>query len=177
MFMGSLRSSPAGSRAGDDDDDDDEEALMLGERVGGVQGGRLCSDGTWRPSLPPSPDKGSLDGDSEGLRDSPVVEVVEATAASRLARRGVRRTLLLSEDMALRLALRPLSPLPCLEEKQSEFLTCRNFSMLVDICSRYYTVYHVYESASKAKSDHITRAPTKTILGGELTSCLTEETT
>lgn len=41
MFMGSLRSSPAGSRAGDDDDDDDEEALMLGEQVGGVQGGRL----------------------------------------------------------------------------------------------------------------------------------------
>lgn len=128
MFMGSLRSSPTGSRAGDDDDDDDEEALMLGERVGGVQGGRLCSDGTWRlsmspsfSSLPPSPVKGSLDGDSEGLRDSPEVEVVEATAASRLARRGVRRTLLLSEDMALRLALRPLSPLPCLEEKQSKF--------------------------------------------------------
>lgn len=46
MFMGSLRSSPAGSRASDDDDDDEEEALMLGEQVGGVQGGRLCSDGT-----------------------------------------------------------------------------------------------------------------------------------
>lgn len=46
MFMGSLRSSPAGSMAGDEDDDDDEEALMLGERVGGVLGGRLCSDGT-----------------------------------------------------------------------------------------------------------------------------------
>ena len=127
MFMGSLRSSPAGSRAGDDDDDDDEEALMLGERVGGVQGVRVCSDGSWRPSLlssfssfPPSPDRGSLDGDSEGLRDSPGVEVVEATAARRLARRGVRRTLLLSVDMALRLALRPLSPLPCLEIKQSE---------------------------------------------------------
>lgn len=130
--MGSLRSSPTGSRAGDDDDDDDEEALMLGERVGGVQGGRLCSDGTWRPSLSPSlspsfssllssPDRGSLDGDCEGLRDSPGVKVVEATAASRLARRGVRRTLLLSEDMALRLALRALSPLPCLEEKQREF--------------------------------------------------------
>ncbi len=166
MFMGSLRSSPAGSRAGDEDDDDDEEALMLGERVGGVQGVRLCSDGTSRPSLPRSPDKGSLDGDSEGLRDSPVVEVGEATAASRLARRGVRRTLLLSEDMALRLALRPLSPLPCLEEKQSEFNSL--------ICSRYYTVYHAFESASKAKSNHITRAPTREpLLGGELTSCLT----
>lgn len=45
MFMGSLRSSPAGSRAGDDDDEDDEEALMLGERVGGVDGSWLCSDG------------------------------------------------------------------------------------------------------------------------------------
>lgn len=138
MFMGSLRSSPAGSRAGDDDDDDDEEALMLGERVGGVHGSRLCSDGTWRPSpspffssLLPSPDKGSLDGDSEGLRDSPGVEFVKATAASRLARRGVRRTLLLSEDMALILALRPLSPLPCLEEKQSEL------DVLTRICSRY----------------------------------------
>lgn len=122
MFKGSLRSSPAGSRAGDDDDDEEEEALMLGERVGGVHGSGLCSDGTWRPSLSPSfssftpfPDKGSLDGDSEGLRESPGVEFVEATAASRLARRGVRRTLLLSEDMALRLALRPLNPLPCLE--------------------------------------------------------------
>lgn len=130
MFMGSLRSSPAGSMAGDDDDDDDEEALILGDRVGGVQGGRLCSDGTWRPSTvspsfsspPPPPDRGSLDGDSEGLRDSTGVEVVEETAASRLARRGVRRTLLLSEDMALRLALRPLSPLPCLEEKKTEWI-------------------------------------------------------
>lgn len=46
MFMGSLRSSPAGSRAGDDEDEDDEEALMLGERVGGVDGSWLCSDGT-----------------------------------------------------------------------------------------------------------------------------------
>lgn len=63
-----------------------------------------------------------MDGDSEGLRDSAgVEEVEEATAASRLARRGVRRTLLLSEHMALRLALRPLSPLPCLEEKQKYF--------------------------------------------------------
>lgn len=44
--MGSLRSSPTGSKAGDDEDDDDEEALMLGERVGGEEGGRLCSDGT-----------------------------------------------------------------------------------------------------------------------------------
>lgn len=124
MFMGSLRSSPTGSSAGDDDDDDDEEALMLGERVGGVQGSRVCSDRPWGPSLSPSfssprisPDRGSLDGDSEGLRDSPDVEVAETTAASRLARRGVRRTLLLSEDMALILALRPLSPLPCLEEE------------------------------------------------------------
>lgn len=149
MFMGSLRSSPAGSRAGDDDDDDDEEALMLGERVGGVLGGRLCSDGTWRPSLspsftslPPCPDKGSLDGDSEGLRDSPGVEVVEATAASLLARRGVRRTLLLSEDMALRLALRPLSPLPCLKKNRGNWiLTSRTFSMLVDICSRYHQLW------------------------------------
>ena len=144
MFMGSLRSSPAGSRAGDDDDDDDEEALMLGERVGGVQGGRLWSDGNRRPSLSPSfsslprsPDKGSLDGDSEGLRDSAGVEVVEATAASRLARRGVRRTLLLSEDMALRLALRPLSPLPCLENKNK-------YIMLVHICSRNSLTNHLY---------------------------------
>lgn len=36
MFMGSLRSSPAGSRAGDDDEEEDEEALMLGELGGGV---------------------------------------------------------------------------------------------------------------------------------------------
>lgn len=43
MFMGSLRSSPAGSMAGDDDDDEDEEALILGERVGGVQAVRVCS--------------------------------------------------------------------------------------------------------------------------------------
>lgn len=127
MFMGSLRSSPTGSRAGEDDDDDDEEALMLGERAGGVHGNRFCSDDTGRPSLSPSfssftpsPDKGSMDRDSEGLRESPGVEFDEAIAASRLARRGVRRTLLLSEDMALRLAQRPLSPLPCLEEKQSK---------------------------------------------------------
>lgn len=116
MFMGSLRSSPAGSMAGDEDDDDDEEALMLGERVGGVLGGRLCSDGTSFSTLRLPPCKGSLDGDSEGVNDSPGVEVVEATAASRLARRGVRRTLLLSVHMALRLELRPLRPLPCLEE-------------------------------------------------------------
>lgn len=45
MFMGSLRSSPAGSWAGEDEDDDDEEALMLGERVGGVPGSWLCSEG------------------------------------------------------------------------------------------------------------------------------------
>lgn len=38
MFMGSLRSSPAGSRAGDDDEEEDEEALMLGELGGGVHG-------------------------------------------------------------------------------------------------------------------------------------------
>lgn len=120
--MGSRRSSPAGSRAGDDDDDDDEEALMLGERVGGVLGGGLCSDDACRPSLSsflsstlPSPDKGSLDGDCEGLRDPPGVKFAETTAASRLARRGVRKTLLVSEDMALRLALRPRSPLPCLD--------------------------------------------------------------
>ena len=126
MFMGSLRSSPAGSRAGDDDDDDDEEALILGDRVGGVQVGRPCSGGTWGLSLSPSfsastlpADRGSLDGDSEGLREFPDDELVEAIVASRLARRGVRRTLLLSEDMALRLALRPLSPLPCLEEKKN----------------------------------------------------------
>ncbi len=118
MFRGSLRSSPAGSRAGDDDDEDDEEALILGERVGGVPSlsPSFCS-------LLPSPDKGSLDGDSEGLRDSAGVDAVEETAASRLARRGVRRTLLLSEDMALRLALRPLSPLPCLKEKQRSLVS------------------------------------------------------
>lgn len=45
MFMGSLRSSPAGSWAGEDEDDDDEEALMLGEPVGGVPGSWLCSEG------------------------------------------------------------------------------------------------------------------------------------
>lgn len=39
MFMGSLRSSPRGSRAGDEEDDEDEEALKLGEQVGG----ELCS--------------------------------------------------------------------------------------------------------------------------------------
>lgn len=38
MFIGSLRSSPAGSRAGDDDEEEDEEALMLGELGGGVHG-------------------------------------------------------------------------------------------------------------------------------------------
>lgn len=38
MFMGSLRSSPAGSRAGDDDEEEEEEALMLGELGGGVHG-------------------------------------------------------------------------------------------------------------------------------------------
>lgn len=38
MFIGSLRSSPAGSRAGDDDEEEDEEALMLGELGGGVDG-------------------------------------------------------------------------------------------------------------------------------------------
>lgn len=100
--MGSLRSSLAGSREGDEDDDNDEEALMLSEWVGGVHDGRLCSDGTWTPfvspsfsSLPPSPDKGSLEGESEGLPDSPGVELFETTAPSCLAR---------------------LKPLPCLEE-------------------------------------------------------------
>lgn len=120
MFMGSLRNSPAGSRAGEDEDDDDEEALMLGERVGGVPG-------SW-PSLslcfffcccPLSPDRGSLDGDDEGLLRSTEVELAEAMLASRLARRGVRKTLLLSEDMALKLAVRPLNPLPCLQEINS----------------------------------------------------------
>lgn len=43
MFMGSLRSSPRGSRAGDDEDDEDDEALIVGEQVGGVQVGVLCS--------------------------------------------------------------------------------------------------------------------------------------
>lgn len=97
---------------------------MLGEPVGGVLCSMLCSDGTWGTSLslsfssfPPRPNKGSLDGESEGLRDTPGVEFVEVTAAIRLARRGVRRILLLSEDMAFILALRPLSPLPCLEKK------------------------------------------------------------
>lgn len=127
MFMGSLRNSPAGSRAGEDEDEDDEEALMLGERVGGVPGSWLCSEDIWRPSLslcffffccccPPSPHKGSLDGDDEGLLKSTEVELAEAMLASRLARRGVRRTLLLSEDMALKLAVRPRNPLPCLQE-------------------------------------------------------------
>lgn len=43
MFMGSLRNSPDGSRAGEDEDDDDEEALMLGERVSGDSGSWLFS--------------------------------------------------------------------------------------------------------------------------------------
>lgn len=60
-------------------------------------------------------------GGAEGLRDSLGVEVVEVTAASRLDKCGVRRTLLLSEDMALRVALRPFSPRPCLEDKQNGF--------------------------------------------------------
>lgn len=128
MFMGSLRNSPAGSRAGEDEDDDDEEALMLGERVGGVPGSWLCSEDVCRPSLslcffvcccPLSPDRGSLDGDDEGLLRSTEVELAEAMLASRLARRGVRKTLLLSEDMALKLAVRPLNPLPCLQEINS----------------------------------------------------------
>lgn len=108
---------------------------MLGEPVGGVLCRRLCSDGTWGASLSlslssfsPTPDKGSLDGDSEGLRDTPGVEFAEVTAAILLARRGVRRILLLSEDMALILALRPLSPLPCLEKKgQLDFFNQKNF--------------------------------------------------
>lgn len=39
MFMGSLRSSPRGSRAGDEEEDEVEEALVLGEEVGGA----LCA--------------------------------------------------------------------------------------------------------------------------------------
>lgn len=120
MFMGSLRSSPCGSRAGDDEDEEDEEALMLGDRVGGVPGGRACSNGaslhTSLSSPSPSPDSGSLDGDAEGLRDPPGEEVGEAAATSRLERRGVRRTLLLSEDTALRLALMLRRPRPCLQD-------------------------------------------------------------
>lgn len=38
MFMGSLRSSPAGSRAGDEDEEEDEEALMLVELGDGGHG-------------------------------------------------------------------------------------------------------------------------------------------
>lgn len=111
MFMGSLRRSPCGSTAGDDDDEEDEEeALMLGEPVGGVRGTGLSL--SLPPSRPPSPDNRSLDGDSEGLRDSAVGdEVAAATAASRRARRGVSRTRVSSP---LSEALIPLSPLPCL---------------------------------------------------------------
>ncbi|TNN45320.1 hypothetical protein EYF80_044461 [Liparis tanakae] len=59
--------------------------------------------------------RGSLEGDCEGLRDPPGLKLAAATAARRRARRGVRKTLLLSADMALRLALRPRSPRPCLD--------------------------------------------------------------
>ena len=120
MFSGSRRSSPAGSRAGDEEDDDDEEALMLGERVGGVWGPGLRweGEGPWGAAslrAPPSPpDSGSLDGDWEGLRDSPGLAVAAATAARRRARRGVSSTRLSSADRALRPAARPRRPRPCL---------------------------------------------------------------
>ena len=121
MFSGSLRSSPTGSRAGDEEDDDDEEALMLGERVGGVWGPGLrweAGGAPWGASLrgpsPPDAGGGSLDGDWEGLRDSPELAVAAATAARRRARRGVSSTRLSSADRALRPAARPLRPRPCL---------------------------------------------------------------
>lgn len=85
---------------------------MLGELGGGVHGAWWTSLSTSFSSLPPSPGELSLDAESW---DSSGAERLEEAAASRLARRGVRRILLLSEDVALRLALRPLSPLPCLE--------------------------------------------------------------
>lgn len=125
MFMGSLPSAPTGSGAVDDDDDDDDEALILGECVGSVHGGRFCSGATLRPLMCPSlflllpaSGEGSLHRDWEELCDPRGVEVAGGeTVASLLVRRGVRRMLLLSEDMALRLALSPRIPLPCLEEK------------------------------------------------------------
>lgn len=87
---------------------------MLGELGGGVHGVWGTSLSTSFSSLPPSPAKYSLDWES---CDSSGAERLEETVASRLARRGVRRILLLSEDMALRLAWRPLSPLPCLKKE------------------------------------------------------------
>lgn len=113
MFMGSLRSSPGGSRAGDEDEEEEEEALTLGELGSGVPGVCWTSLSASFSSLPPFPDEPSLDGAS---CHSSGAERAEETVASRLARRGVRRILPLSEDMALTLALRPLSPLPCLKQ-------------------------------------------------------------
>lgn len=70
-----------------------------------------------------------MNGAAELLWDSPGEVVVEVTVASRLDKRGVRRTLLLSDDMALRLALRPRSPLPCLEKtKQKTICLNQNLS-------------------------------------------------
>lgn len=112
MFMGSLRSSPGGSRAGDEDEEDEEEALMLGELGGGVHGAGCTSLSTSfssTPPAPPLPDELSLDGE---YCDSSGAERAEETVASRRARRGVRSILPLSEDMALR----PLRPLPCLKQ-------------------------------------------------------------
>lgn len=111
MFMGSLRSSPGGSRAGDEEEEEEEEALTLGELGGGVHGAGCTSLSTSFSSTPPSPplpDELSLDGESSGA------ERAEETVASRRARRGVRSILPLSEDMALR----PLRPLPCLKATQ-----------------------------------------------------------
>lgn len=113
MFMGSLRSSPGGSRAGDEDEEEEEEALTLGELGGGVPGVCWTSLSTSFSSLPLLSDEPSLEGAS---CHSSGAERAEETVASRLARRGVSRILPLSEDMALTLALRPLSPLPCLKQ-------------------------------------------------------------
>lgn len=76
-----------------------------------------------------------MDGDDEGLLKSDGVELVEAMLARRLASRGVRRTLLLSEDMALKLAARPLSPLPCLPEEKLIYFFL-NLPKKVDMKSR-----------------------------------------
>lgn len=129
MFMGSLRSSPDGSRAGDDDEEDDEEALMLGELGGGVHGVCRTSLSTFFSSLPAFPDERSLDGES---CDSSGAERAEETAASRLARRGVRRILPLSEGGALR----PLSPLPCLKQTRHCYPVClQGEQIILAVCA------------------------------------------
>ncbi|KAJ7983805.1 hypothetical protein DPEC_G00371170, partial [Dallia pectoralis] len=104
-----LYRSPVSSTGGDDDEEDEEEALMLGEPVGGVRCTGLSL--SLPPSRPPSPDNRSLEGDSEGLRDSAGDD--EATAARRRARRGLLSSLptCSSKDLCWT-SLRVLSSIP-----------------------------------------------------------------